>query len=79
MTKDKASAEAEHVYALALALEMRPGDLSQPLGGAPTLGPREILKSAGVPLTLLKSNSTRALAHPPFGRGRSPVPRTRIK
>lgn len=51
MTKDKPSAEAEHVYALALALEMRPGDLSQPLAAAPALGQREFLKSAGVPLT----------------------------
>jgi transcriptional regulator with XRE-family HTH domain len=51
MTKDTPSAEAEQVYALALALEMRPGDLSQPLAAAPTLGQREFLKSAGMPLT----------------------------
>jgi transcriptional regulator with XRE-family HTH domain len=51
MTKDKPSAEAEHVYALALALEMRPGDLSQPLAAGLAAGEREFLKGAGVPLT----------------------------
>jgi hypothetical protein len=65
MTKDKASAEAEYVYAVALALEMRPGNLSQRLATAPTLGEREKLKSADVPLILLTSNPTRALDHPP--------------
>jgi hypothetical protein len=51
MPKDKPSAEAEHVYALALALEMRPGDLSQPLAAAPTLEEREYRQAAGVPYT----------------------------
>jgi len=51
MTKDKPSAEAEHIYALALALEMRPGDLSQPLAAAPTSGQRETQASAGVSLS----------------------------
>ena len=51
MTKDRPSAEAEHVYALALALEMRPSNLSQTLAAAPTLGQREMLESAGTLLT----------------------------
>lgn len=50
LNKDKPSADAEHVYALALGL--KPGGLSQPLAAVPPgFGRREMMEEAGLPLT----------------------------
>jgi transcriptional regulator with XRE-family HTH domain len=51
LNKDKPSADAEHVYALARALGLEPGDLSQPLTATPGPGEREMLAEVRVPLT----------------------------